>query len=129
MVSMSESVLSNLSFISNIQGDTKVCAYFPFDVWYDFYSGYRLIKVGTTLELPAPLHYTNIHVRGGSVIVTQTPARNTSFRYACVCPLMIFISYIPKRTGDRSCKSINSSVFLHSAIYVTLLKHLSLQST
>jgi len=59
-----------------------VSAYFPYDIWYDFFTGERLTRVGTIIQLPTPLHSTNIHVRGGSILVTQTPARNTKNRWA-----------------------------------------------
>ena len=62
------------------QSLTSVDAYFPFDIWYDFFTGTRLTKVGSTIELAAPQNDTNIHIRGGSIIVTQTPAKNTSYR-------------------------------------------------
>ncbi|XP_067937294.1 lysosomal alpha-glucosidase-like [Watersipora subatra] len=60
------------------RGASTVSAYFPFDIWYDFFSGYRLDKVGATVQLPSPLSHTNIHVRGGSIISTQSPGQNTS---------------------------------------------------
>lgn len=63
------------------QGQTKIDVYFPYDIWYDFYTGTRLSKVGSHLELSAPIEHINIHIRGGSIVVTQTPGRNTAHRW------------------------------------------------
>ena len=61
------------------QGATTVYAYFPADRWYDFYTGQT---VGTTtngefVTLNAPIDTLNIHLRGGSIVVTQLPALST----------------------------------------------------
>lgn len=58
----------------------SVYAYFPAGQrWFDFYTGEE-IMAGHTHEIDAPLDHIPLHVRGGSVIVTQDHALNTRLR-------------------------------------------------
>ena len=52
------------------QGVSSVSAYFPAEIWYNWYSGKRIITpFNRTLTLDAPLTGNiNIHMRGGSII-------------------------------------------------------------
>ncbi|XP_071081834.1 LOW QUALITY PROTEIN: lysosomal alpha-glucosidase-like [Haliotis cracherodii] len=59
------------------EGATSVPAYFPSDVWYDFYNGSRLSTAGESVLLDAPLSKINLHVRGGSVLPIK-PASTTT---------------------------------------------------
>ncbi|KAK3773169.1 hypothetical protein RRG08_013756 [Elysia crispata] len=61
------------------QGARSVSAYFPKDVWYDFYTGQRMnIDQGQFLELSAKLDHINLHLRGGHIIPLQEPALSTT---------------------------------------------------
>lgn len=53
--------------------------YFPKGNWYSLKAGTALPgnTTGRWLVLPAPLDTINIHVRGGSIIPSQTPATTT----------------------------------------------------
>jgi len=55
---------------------TTVEAYFPDDVWYDYYTGVRVPSTGR-LVLDAPLDHINLHIRGGHILPAQKPALNT----------------------------------------------------
>jgi alpha-glucosidase (family GH31 glycosyl hydrolase) len=52
------------------QGVTQLNAYFPSDIWYDWYTGKKVVtSYNKTLVLDAPLNGNiNIHVRGGYII-------------------------------------------------------------
>lgn len=58
----------------------SVYAYFPKDRWYDYYTGKEVEETGRAHELLVPLDHIPIHIRGGSIIVTQEPAMNTEAR-------------------------------------------------
>jgi len=58
------------------QNQTSVKAYFPDDVWYDYYTGARVPSTGD-LVLDAPRDFINLHVRGGFILPAQKPALNT----------------------------------------------------
>ncbi|GFS12740.1 lysosomal alpha-glucosidase [Elysia marginata] len=61
------------------QGARSVQAYFPGDVWYDFYTGWKLeIQHGRYVELSAELGHINLHMRGGHVIPMQQPGLSTT---------------------------------------------------
>lgn len=57
-----------------------VYAYFPKARWFDFYTGVEVAQTGRMHELDAPLDHLPLHIRGGSIIVTQDPAINTHER-------------------------------------------------
>ncbi|XP_005103554.1 lysosomal alpha-glucosidase isoform X2 [Aplysia californica] len=57
---------------------TSVLAYFPRDVWFDFYSGRRVPRSGQVVRLPAQYDVINVHVRGGSVVPMQSPGLTTT---------------------------------------------------
>ena len=61
------------------QGVTSVSAYFPADIWYDWYTGQKTITpFNRTLTLNAPLNGNiNIHMRGGTIIA-RNDASNTA---------------------------------------------------
>jgi alpha-glucosidase (family GH31 glycosyl hydrolase) len=58
----------------------SVFAYFPSASWFDFYTGREVVETGQAHELDAPLDYLPLHVRGGSIILTQAPGLNTRER-------------------------------------------------
>lgn len=60
------------------QGQEHVDAYFPHDIWYNYFTGVRLSKMGTTLTLHTPLDSINVQLRGGCIVPTQVPAVSTS---------------------------------------------------
>lgn len=58
----------------------SVFAYFPKEArWFDYYTGVE-IESGRAHEIDAPLDFIPLHVRGGSIIVTQDSAMNTDLR-------------------------------------------------
>ena len=60
-----------------------VLAYFPQDVWYDFYTGKTIpssTRSGSQVVLEAPLDVINIHVRAGYILPLQDPELTTSHR-------------------------------------------------
>lgn len=60
----------------------SVYAYFPKSArWFDFYNGEEIEESGRAYELDAPLDHIPVHIRGGSIIVTQQPAINTEHRF------------------------------------------------
>lgn len=54
-----------------------VFAYFPNTRWFDYYTGVEVSETGRAHELNAPLDHLPLHIRGGSLILTQEPALNT----------------------------------------------------
>ena len=66
-----------------------VYAYFPQARWFDFYNGKEIPETGRIHELDAPLDHLPLHIKGGSIILTQQPAMTTTSRY--------FISFILKK--------------------------------
>ena len=59
----------------------SVFAYFPPTAWFDFYTGQEVIETGRIHELNAPLDHLPLHVRSGSIILTQQPGLNTIERH------------------------------------------------
>ncbi|XP_077870025.1 lysosomal alpha-glucosidase-like [Saccoglossus kowalevskii] len=55
---------------------TSVTAYFPQDIWYDYYTG-SVVKSGLQ-KLDAPMDTINLHVRGGYIIPMQYPETTTT---------------------------------------------------
>jgi alpha-glucosidase (family GH31 glycosyl hydrolase) len=62
----------------------KVNTFFAPGIWYDWYSHSLVANTTSTpsqgqwMELSAPLDHINVHVRGGHIIPTQTPAMTTA---------------------------------------------------
>lgn len=54
-----------------------VFAYFPKSRWFDYYTGAEITETGRVHELDVPLDYLPLHIKGGSLILTQEPALNT----------------------------------------------------
>jgi alpha-glucosidase (family GH31 glycosyl hydrolase) len=56
-------------------GAVSVEAYFPGDVWYDYWTGNLTHSGGSGLwkTLSAPLDTINVHIRGGTIIPRQVP--------------------------------------------------------
>ncbi|CAL8087113.1 unnamed protein product [Orchesella dallaii] len=59
------------------EDQTTVQAYFPDSRFYDYYTGAEVNVRGNYTTLDAPLDFINVHIHGGSIIVTQVPAINT----------------------------------------------------
>lgn len=58
----------------------SVYAYFPKGArWFDYFTG-KEFEAGRVHEVDAPLDHIPLHVRGGSIIVTQDPGMNTKLR-------------------------------------------------
>lgn len=62
------------------QHATKVQAYLPHGLWYDWYEGYMLEGLGDFRTLDAPWNKIPLLVRGGSIIPTHLPANTTTQR-------------------------------------------------
>ena len=69
--------------ISPVLDENKrtVYAYFPKARWFDYYTGVEVTDTGRMHELDAPLDHLPLHVKGGSILVTQEPAKNTDHRF------------------------------------------------
>ncbi|XP_076803980.1 sucrase-isomaltase, intestinal-like [Clavelina lepadiformis] len=64
------------------EGVTSVRGYVPDARWYDFYTGAKLADAfrKNNAYFDAPWDHMPIHVRGGAIIPTQTPARTTEIQ-------------------------------------------------
>jgi alpha-glucosidase (family GH31 glycosyl hydrolase) len=58
----------------------NVSGWFPDDVWYDLFEGDQVIDVMQFVNLDAPLHKINAHIRGGYIVPLQRPAVTTTLR-------------------------------------------------
>ncbi|PWA00097.1 hypothetical protein BB558_001309 [Smittium angustum] len=54
---------------------TTVDAYIPKGIWYDWYNYSPVVGMGQNVTLDAPINHVNVHIRGGSIIPTQTPGK------------------------------------------------------
>lgn len=72
----------------HLQESTKICflfyknelsvtAYFPRDIWYNFYTGKTVPSTSGYHVLEAPLDVINIHLRGGYILPLQDPELTT----------------------------------------------------
>ncbi|XP_078266999.1 sucrase-isomaltase, intestinal [Rhinoraja longicauda] len=59
------------------EGVTTVHAYIPDSRWYDWFTGERVLKRLTWIEMSTPLDHINVHVRGGYIIPWQVPGNTT----------------------------------------------------
>ncbi|KAL9656874.1 hypothetical protein ABK040_004408 [Willaertia magna] len=59
------------------QGVTMLTAYFPNDIWYDYYSGKLMPITQSFVLIDAPIDVLPLHLRGGAIIPRQEPALNT----------------------------------------------------
>ncbi|XP_062304684.1 lysosomal alpha-glucosidase isoform X2 [Osmerus eperlanus] len=71
-------------------GQRTVEGYFPLGLWYDFYTGDRVVSKGEQIQLQAPLDKINLHLRAGAVIPTQRP--NTTLWVSSGQPLHLLAS-------------------------------------
>ncbi|XP_078486588.1 sucrase-isomaltase, intestinal [Ciona intestinalis] len=64
------------------EGEDSVKAYVPDATWYDYYTGAKLATGlrKTFTYFHAPWDHIPIHIKGGSIIPTQTPARTTELQ-------------------------------------------------
>lgn len=63
------------------EGKTEVDGYFPPEFWYDYHDGKLVasnLTHGNWINLPCPIDYIQLHVRGGYIMPTQKEA-NTTF--------------------------------------------------
>ncbi|CAF1091567.1 unnamed protein product [Adineta steineri] len=79
---------------------TKVRAYIPQDVWYEFPSGIKITTVGIFTELDAPLDKINVHVRGGFIIPMQIPGDNLMMGRGNPFTLLVAQSMSGNATGN-----------------------------
>ena len=82
------------------QGAVTVDGYFPADVWYDFFTGEAFTSTGETRTLDAPLEKIPLHVRGGSIIVTQQPATTTKKSRTQPFSLIVALSANGSASGE-----------------------------
>ena len=45
--------------------------YFPSVRWFEFDSGIEVRNRGIFIDVPAPIEYIPVHIRGGTIIPTQ----------------------------------------------------------
>ncbi len=69
------------------KGHTRVNAYFPPAIWYDYYTGNLMPYSGQEAWLDAPIDHINVHIRGGYIVPQQTPkmtlteSRKSNYQY------------------------------------------------
>uniref|UniRef100_A0A8C4JJE3 alpha-glucosidase n=1 Tax=Dromaius novaehollandiae TaxID=8790 RepID=A0A8C4JJE3_DRONO len=73
-----------------MENAVTVDAYIPNARWYDYYTGEFIGFRGQFRNLSAPLEYINLHIRGGYILATQSPA-NTTF-YSRKNPLGLIVA-------------------------------------
>ncbi|NXA42051.1 MGA protein, partial [Eudromia elegans] len=71
-------------------GAVTVSAYLPNARWYDYYTDEFIGFRGQFRNLSAPLEFINLHIRGGYILATQSPA-NTTF-YSRKNPLQLIVA-------------------------------------
>jgi lysosomal alpha-glucosidase len=82
------------------QSSTQVNAYFPNDVWYDFYTGKAMSASGQHITLDAPIDKINLHIRGGYVIPMQQPSTTTAESRKNPYSLKVALSSSGDAVGD-----------------------------
>ena len=60
-----------------MEDSNTVKAYFPNDMWYDFYTGKALQGQGQYINLDTPMDKINLHIRGGYILPLQQPGITT----------------------------------------------------
>jgi len=97
------------------QGYTNVTAYFPKDVYYDYFTG-ALMPPGNNL-LQAPLTFVPLHIRGGFVVPTQQPSLTTTASRLNPFALFVALDSNGQAQGSlylddgESLDSINSTIY------------------
>lgn len=88
------------------QGSTSVSAYFPAGLWYPV-AGKTVSSTpidttsgGRTIVLDTPLTYTNVHVRGGSVVPMQDAAMTTTVARSTPFTLLVSLCEHGKAQGS-----------------------------
>nr|DBA29502.1 TPA: hypothetical protein GDO54_009725 [Pyxicephalus adspersus] len=100
--------LYTLMFEAHTQGNTvirpllheSVDAYIPNTRWYDYHTGAVVKARGTWVNLPAPLEYINLHVRGGYIIPWQETANNTVYSRKKFMGLLVALDDNGKAHGN-----------------------------
>uniref|UniRef100_H2ZBD5 alpha-glucosidase n=1 Tax=Ciona savignyi TaxID=51511 RepID=H2ZBD5_CIOSA len=82
------------------QGATSVEAYIPDARWFDYYSGGEVPERKAKVVLQAPLDHINLHVRGGYIIPTQSPAVTTYFSRQNDFGLLVLLDDDMKSSGN-----------------------------
>jgi len=82
------------------EGQTTVTGYFPDAKWYDYYTGSLVPVRGDFLELPAPMDFINLHVRGGIVYPTQEPEVTTELARKNPFGLIVALDDAEEATGS-----------------------------
>ncbi|CAM4799813.1 unnamed protein product [Rotaria magnacalcarata] len=90
-------ILVSPNLVSN---ETRIQAYIPEDVWYQFPSGVQVNVVGVFADLDAPLEKINIHMRGGFIIPMQIPGDNLMLGRGNSFTLLIAQSTLGNATGN-----------------------------
>ncbi|XP_064456553.1 sucrase-isomaltase, intestinal-like isoform X2 [Ornithodoros turicata] len=88
------------------QGSILVDGYFPKGTWYDYHTGQVFAEgpLGQWLPIHSsmdnPERPCNLHVRGGSIIVTQRPANTTAVSRRNPMKLIVALSHTQEAVGD-----------------------------
>lgn len=78
----------------------SVDAYIPNTRWYDYHTGAEVKARGAWVNLPAPLEYINLHVRGGYIIPWQETANNTDYSRKKFMGLLVALDDFGKAHGN-----------------------------
>ena len=76
LIIKSQSKHRSVFFVFFYKQSTSVHAYIPQDTWYEFPSGVPITTVGQYVDLDAPIHKINVHIRGGFIVPMQIPGSN-----------------------------------------------------
>ncbi|XP_064639440.1 sucrase-isomaltase, intestinal-like [Lineus longissimus] len=82
------------------EGSTTVQAYIPAGVWYDYFTGGRLLSGGEWKTFDTPLDTINLHVRGGYIIPWQKPANTTVYSRKNPMGLLVALDEHQKAGGE-----------------------------
>ncbi|KAK7074033.1 hypothetical protein SK128_000928 [Halocaridina rubra] len=74
--------------------------YFPYDAWYDYYTGEPIEWIGDRMTVQAPADTIPLHIRGGHIIPTQGPAMNTLMSRQEPMGVIVAIGLNRKASGD-----------------------------
>ncbi|OMJ26506.1 Alpha-glucosidase [Smittium culicis] len=78
---------------------TTVDAYFPEEVWYDWYDHSSIVGEGKNVTLNAPLNHVNVHIKGGNVVTTQEPKMSVEDTLAGSYTLIVALDCEDKAKG------------------------------
>lgn len=83
-----------------VPNELSVMAYFPRDIWYNFYTGKTVPSTSGYHVLEAPLDVINIHLRGGYILPLQDPELTTFRSRKNLFTLLVALNIKSKAKGE-----------------------------